>query len=243
MAMPTVVRLLCPAVVWLAACGEAAVPQKPAAAADPFEARRARMIEVQLRGRDIRDERVLDAMRRVPRHLFVPPELADRAYDDRPLPIGQGQTISQPYIVAYMTEAAEIAPADRVLEIGTGSGYQAAVLAVLAREVWTIEILPELAERARATLERLGHRNVHVRAGNGWEGWPDRAPFDAILVTAAPDEIPRALVDQLAVGGRLVVPVGEGVQEMTLVTRTPAGVVEKRTIPVRFVPMTGKPRP
>jgi len=200
------------------------------------------MVERQLRERDIASPAVLSAMLKVERHRFVPVELRHLAYGDHPLPIGSDQTISQPYIVAYMTQAAEISPGDRVLEIGTGSGYQAAVLGELAREVYTIEIIPELAETARSVLTELGYRNVHVKAGNGYLGWPEHAPFDAIIVTAAPDEVPRALVDQLAVGGKMVIPVGTVMQEMMIIDKTREGVVERKTIPVRFVPMTGKPR-
>lgn len=200
------------------------------------------MIEDQIRSRGIRDERVLAAMGRVPRERFVPETYRADAYGDYPLPIGYNQTISQPYIVAYMTEAAEVGPEDKVLEIGTGSGYQAAVLAEIAREVYSIEIVGPLAERAEATLRDLGYTNVHVRHGDGYRGWPDAAPFDAIVVTAAPDHVPKPLVEQLAVGGRLVIPVGKYVQEMQLITKTQAGVTEERTIPVRFVPLTRKPR-
>jgi protein-L-isoaspartate(D-aspartate) O-methyltransferase len=159
------------------------------------------------------------------------------------LPIGHDQTISQPYIVAYMTEAAEIASGEKVLEIGTGSGYQAAVLAELAKEVYSIEIIPELADGARAVLNRLGYKNVEVRTGNGYLGWPEKAPFDAIVVTAAPDQVPQTLVEQLAVKGKMIVPVGTGFQEMTIISKTESGVVERRTIPVAFVPMVGKPTP
>ena len=208
---------------------------------DDYERERRQMVERQIRARDVKDKAVLEAMRRVPRHRFVPSQIAHRAYEDNPLPIGQGQTISQPYIVAYMTEAAEVSKNDKVLEIGTGSGYQAAVLGELAREVYTIEIIPELAERAQKTLAEMGYTNVHVRAGNGYLGWPEHAPFDAIVVTAAPDEIPQALVEQLAVGGKMVVPVGAGDQDMMIITKTKDGVIQKKTIPVRFVPMTGKP--
>jgi protein-L-isoaspartate(D-aspartate) O-methyltransferase len=199
------------------------------------------MVERQIEARDIRSPAVLAALRKVPRERFVPAGAVDVAYADHPLPIGLGQTISQPYIVAYMTEAAEISPNDKVLEIGTGSGYQAAILGEVAREVYTIEIIPELAERARSVLAELGYANVHVKAGNGYLGWPEHAPFDAIVVTAAPDEVPPALVDQLAVGGRMVIPVGSANQDMMIIERTKSGVVERRTIPVRFVPMTGKP--
>jgi protein-L-isoaspartate(D-aspartate) O-methyltransferase len=204
------------------------------------QALRSQMVEQQIRARGVRDPRVLEAMLEVPRERFVPASLADRAYDDRPLPIGLGQTISQPFIVAYMTEALGLAPAHRVLEIGTGSGYQAAVLGELAREVYTIEIVPELARRAAATLKALGYANVQVREGDGFHGWPERAPFDRILVTAAPEQIPEPLLDQLAPGGRLVIPVGarDGTQWITIAEKTPRGVVQRRTIAVRFVPLT-----
>jgi protein-L-isoaspartate(D-aspartate) O-methyltransferase len=240
--------------LWLApltplACAFEAPPRTTAhaaksvtAAMDSFAAEREIMVDQQLKARDIRSPAVLEAMRRVPRHSFVPAEVRSLAYADHPLPIGSGQTISQPYIVAYMTEAAEISPGDKVLEIGTGSGYQAAVLGEMARDVYTIEIVPELAERASTALAGLGYENVHVKAGNGYLGWPEHAPFDAIVVTAAPDEVPQALVDQLAIGGRMVIPVGVIVQDMMIIERTRRGVVERKTIPVRFVPMTGKPQ-
>ena len=196
------------------------------------------MVERQIRDRGVDDARVLAAMAAVPRERFVPPELAERAYDDTPLPIGGGQTISQPYIVAYMTDALGVEPGHRVLEIGTGSGYQAAVLAQLAREVYTIEIVPELSRRAGAVLKSLGYANVQLRTGDGYAGWPQQAPFDRIIVTAAPERMPQPLVDQLAPGGRLVAPVGgqDQTQWMTIIDRTPKGVTERRTIPVRFVP-------
>ena len=200
------------------------------------------MIATQIRARDIENPAVLKAMARVPRHLFVPADVQPFAYDDRPLPIGLGQTISQPYIVAYMTEALQLRPEHKVLEIGTGSGYQAAVLAEIVKHVNTIEIVPDLAARARQTLAQAGYRNVDVRAGNGYLGWPELAPFDRIIVTAAPAEIPQALVDQLAVGGIMVIPVGTMYQEMVIITKTPGGVAQKRTIPVRFVPMVSKPK-
>ena len=202
---------------------------------------RRRMVEQQLRARGLTDARVLRAMERVPRHRFVPEDQAAAAYGDHPLPIGLRQTISQPYIVGYMTEAVQLAPGDRVLEIGTGSGYQAAVLSELVAEVYSIEIIPELADRARTTLAALDHDNVQVRTGNGYLGWPEHAPFDAILVTAAPPEIPPALVEQLAIGGRMAIPVGDAYQEMVIVTKTAEGVAEEVTFPVRFVPMTGRP--
>ena len=213
-----------------------AAPAKTAAQ-DPTTSARSAMVATQIRARGIRDTAVLAAMERVPRHEFVPDALKREAYDDTPLPIGFDQTISQPYIVAYMTEAAEVGPNERVLEIGTGSGYQAAILAELAREVYTIEIVPGLAARAQAQLRALGYTNVHARTGDGYAGWKEHAPYDAIVVTAAPDHVPPALVEQLAVGGRMVIPVGRGDQEMRVISRTAAGVVEQVTIPVRFVPL------
>ena len=209
---------------------------------DEWERLRLQMVDRQIRGRGIRSPAVLKAMAAVPRHLFVPPDVRAFAYEDRPLPIGLGQTISQPFIVAYMTEALQTSPDDSVLEIGTGSGYQAAVLAELVRGVYTIEIIPALADRARRALAEAGYRNVHVRTGNGYLGWPEQAPFPRIIVTAAPEEIPPALVEQLAIGGTLVLPVGTSFQEMTIVTKTAAGVTEKKTMPVRFVPMVNEPR-
>jgi protein-L-isoaspartate(D-aspartate) O-methyltransferase len=211
---------------------------------DDGRERRLDMVERQIRQRGVVDERVLDVLRSVPRERFVPPEAVPHAYDDMPLAIGFGQTISQPYIVAYMTEALVVQPTHRVLEIGTGSGYQAAVLGQLAREVYTIEIVSGLARTASTVLRELGYSNVHVREGDGYAGWPEQAPFDRIIVTAAPDEIPQPLIDQLAPGGRLVIPIGSQgeTQWMTIVERTAAGVVERRTIPVQFVPFTrGKP--
>lgn len=216
--------------------------QNAVASGDSFAVERAAMVDQQIRARGIKDSAVLRAMLMVPRHRFVPASARHLAYADHPLPIGLEQTISQPYIVAYMTEAAEVSPGDRVLEIGTGSGYQAAVLGEIAREVYTIEIIPGLAEGARSVLADLGYRNVHVKAGNGYLGWPEHAPFDAILVTAAPEEVPHALVDQLALGGKMMVPIGSVVQEMMIIERTARGVIQRKTIPVRFVPMTGKPQ-
>lgn len=204
---------------------------------DNYDAMRARMVETQIRARDVQNAAVLDAMRRVPRHLFVPDDERPFAYDDRPLPIGRGQTISQPYIVAYMTEALQAEPSHKVLEIGTGSGYQAAVLAEIVKQVYSIEIVPNLADSARRSLAQAGYRNVEVRTGDGYLGWPDHAPFDRIIVTAAPPEIPQALVDQLAVGGVMVVPVGTAYQEIVIITKTNTGVTQRRTIEVRFVPM------
>ena len=203
---------------------------------------RQRMVDTQLKARDIRDARVLDAMFKVPRHLFVPESQRADAYIDAPLPIGYGQTISQPYIVAFMTQALHVEPGDRVLEIGTGSGYQAAVLGELAKEVYTIEIVPRLAEWAGETLKNLGYRNIQVRTGNGYLGWPEHAPYDRIMVTAAPDEVPAALVSQLKVGGVMAIPVGTGYQELRILRRTATGTETLGTLPVRFVPMTGKPK-
>lgn len=201
---------------------------------------RTRMVTEQLKGRDIRNERVLDAMLSVPRHLFIPEDARGGAYGDFPVPIGYGQTISQPYIVAFMTQALDVGPGDRVLEIGTGSGYQAAVLSLLAKEVFTIEIIESLADRARATLMDLGYQNVQVRAGNGYRGWPEHAPFDRIIVTAAPEVVPPALVEQLKIGGLMAIPVGVGDQELRVMRRTSSGLETITTLPVRFVPMTGK---
>jgi len=195
----------------------------------------------------VRDTRVLDAMRKVPRHEFVPPDQAPFAYDDRPLPIGEGQTISQPFIVGAMTEALELKPSDRVLEIGTGSGYQAAVLAEIVSEVYTMEIVEPLSLGAEKALARLGYRNVHVRAGDGFRGWPEHAPFDAIIVTCAPEKVPAPLVDQLKVGGRMVIPLGADVdgrpwaaQDLVIVRKTEKGVETSKSMDVRFVPMTGE---
>ena len=200
------------------------------------------MVDDQIRGRGITDQRVLAAMRSVPRERFVPETVTGQAYADHPLPIGYGQTISQPYIVAYMSETLQVTKSSKVLEIGTGSGYQAAILGELAGEVYSIEIVPELADRARQTLDALGYKNIHVRTGDGYRGWPEQAPFDRIMVTAAPDHVPQPLVDQLATGGRLVIPVGRTEQDLLLITRTPTGVVQRRTIPVRFVPLVRSPK-
>jgi protein-L-isoaspartate(D-aspartate) O-methyltransferase len=209
----------------------------PAARAPEREA----MVARQLAGRDITDPRVLAAMRTIPRHEFVPPDVAGAAYQDSPLPIGLGQTISQPYIVALMTQLAQPGPQSRALDVGTGSGYQAAVLAEVAGKVYSIEILCELAREAEARLDRLGYRNVEVRCGDGYRGWPEAAPFDLIIVAAAPEEIPQPLIDQLAPGGRLVIPVGEGHQELIVVERSRDGAISRFSAGgVRFVPMTGE---
>jgi len=198
------------------------------------------MIERQIVARGITNERVLKVMGTVPRHELVPANSRNRAYVDEPVPIGYGQTISQPYVVALMTEQLDAKPTDRVLEIGTGSGYQAAVLAGLVREVYTIEIVSQLAERARSDLARLAYTNVHVRAGDGYKGWPEAAPFDAVIVTCAPDSVPQALVDQLKEGGRMIIPVGCGGfdQELYLLEKNSGQVEKHAVLPVRFVPMT-----
>ncbi len=210
-------------------------------ARDHWAALRDRMVREQIEPRGIRDAKTLAALRRVPRHLFVPEAARDHAYEDYPLPIGEGQTISQPYIVAYMTEALRLRGGERVLEIGTGSGYQAAILAEIAAEVYSIEIVASLAASAAERLAALGYANVRVRAGDGYRGWPEAAPFDGILVTAAPDHVPQPLVDELKPGGRLVIPVGVDAQELrVLVKRADGGLDEERTLPVRFVPMTGE---
>jgi protein-L-isoaspartate(D-aspartate) O-methyltransferase len=223
------------------ACAAIGDSNEPAQDEKELIRRRQAMVETQMRARDIHDPRVLEAMTKVPRHRFVLEQDLGAAYGDHPLSIGLGQTISQPYIVAFMTQALRVTPESRVLEIGTGSGYQAAVLGELAKEVYTIEIVSPLAERAGAILKTLGYRNVFVREGDGYAGWPDKAPFDAIMVTAAPDHIPQPLIDQLRIGGRLVIPVGRGDQELLVMTRTPDGLREEERIPVRFVPLTRRP--
>ena len=198
------------------------------------------MVRTQIASRGVRDPRVLEAMRTVPRHLFVPEEVRDEAYDDSPQPIGEGQTISQPYIVGLMSELLQLSPGDRVLEIGTGSGYQAAVLATMGCEVYSIEIRPELARTAEQRLRELHLDSVHVRTGDGYGGWPSAAPFAGIIVTAAPERVPEPLLDQLAAGGHMVIPVGAFYQHLKVITRTADGFKERDVIPVRFVPMTGK---
>lgn len=221
----------------------------PAASMNPepdFAALRQQMVRTQLAppARDITDPRVLAAMSKVPRHEFVPAAERANAYEDCPLPIGHGQTISQPYIVAFMTEKLRPQPTDKVLEIGTGSGYQAAVLAELVAAVYTIEILEPLGRRASADLARLGYTNVFVRIGDGYQGWPEAAPFDAIIVTCAPDHVPPPLVDQLKEGGRMIIPVGPlGDQQLYLLEKRGGQVTRRAVLPVRFVPMTGRARP
>lgn len=202
-----------------------------------YEANRHKMVEQQIRQRGVTDEKVLNAMKKVKRHEFVLPELKHLAYNDHPLPIGQGQTISQPFIVAFMTEALSLEPHEKVLEIGTGSGYQAAVLGELVKEVYTIEIVPELARQSKERLQKLGYQNVTVKEGDGYKGWPEHAPFDAVIITAAPPSIPEALVEQLKVGGRMIVPVGTYYQELILLKKNKDGLQKETLIPVRFVPM------
>ncbi len=229
-------------VLAIAACGVSAQPQP-----GEFEQERAALVQTLTKpvfGRTpVRSIRVLEAVQAVPRHEFVPTDLQAHAYKDQPLPIGHQQTISQPYIVAIMTEALQLQPTDSVLEIGTGSGYQAAVLALLVEQVYTIEIVPELGRNAKTKLGELGYDNVVVRIGDGYKGWPDHAPFDCIIVTAAPDHVPQPLIDQLKVGGRMIIPVGpeRDTQELLLITRTEDGQIsEDRIELVRFVPMTGE---
>jgi protein-L-isoaspartate(D-aspartate) O-methyltransferase len=220
-----------------------AAAARPTEAQDAFAKARREMVEQQIAGREVRDSATLRAMLSVPRHQFVPANLRDHAYADFPLPIGRGQTISQPYIVAFMTEQLGLTPRSRVLEVGTGSGYQAAVLAEIAAEVYTIEIVAPLAEEAAARLQRLGYGRVHVRTGDGYNGWAEAAPFDAIIVTAAAGFVPPPLVEQLRPGGRMVIPVGEvgAVQQLMLVEKAADGRTATRTlIPVRFVPLTGR---
>ena len=207
---------------------------------DPFSTKRLEMVEKQIMKRGVTEPGVVGAMTDVPRHLFVPDSKQDQAYVDSPVSIGSGQTISQPYIVALMTSLLELEKGDRVLEIGTGSGYQAAVLARLVDEVYTIEIREALGRRAEKTLAELGFKNVHVRIGDGYKGWPEKAPFDGIIVTAAPERIPEPLLDQLKLGGRLVIPVGAFFQDLLVITKTPDGFEERKVAPVRFVPMIGE---
>jgi protein-L-isoaspartate(D-aspartate) O-methyltransferase len=218
-----------------AGCGQTAAP------ASDFTAERQRMVQQQLMPRGINDGRVLAAMAKVPREEFVPPDSREASYADGPLPIGYGQTISQPYIVAFMTEELRPKPSDRVLEIGTGSGYQAAILAELVKEVYTVEIVEPLAKNAETTLQRLGYKNVHVKVGDGYRGWPEYAPFDAITVTCAPDHVPQQLTDQLKDGGRMIIPVGgRFAQELYLLEKRNGQLKESAVLPVRFVPMVGE---
>jgi protein-L-isoaspartate(D-aspartate) O-methyltransferase len=214
-----------------------------APAVSDFAAQRQLMIQQQLVTRGVNNERVLAAMAKVPREEFIPPDSRTASYEDGPLPIGYGQTISQPYIVAFMTQQLRPKPSDRVLEIGTGSGYQAAILAELVSEVYSIEIVEPLAKNAETTLQRLGYKNVHVKIGNGYEGWPEEALFDAIIVTCAPDKVPQPLVDQLKDSGRMVIPVGDRfAQQLYLLEKKNGQLKQSATLPVRFVPMTSEPQ-
>ncbi len=237
----SIFRILCFAaagfLIVLTACGREHKLPEGMEAEQFYDGLRDRMVATQIEARGIRDARVLSILGNVPRHRFVPEADRTRAYEDYPLSIGHGQTISQPYIVGLMTELLALKGTERVLEIGTGSGYQAAVLSGLAAEVYTIEIIPELAARADSILSELGYGNVRVRAGDGYAGWPEAAPFDAVIVTAAPDRIPQALADQLKPGGRLVIPVGSITQELLLAVKTERGLDVKSITPVRFVPM------
>ncbi len=220
---------------------EPAAPAGPGAFGERAEERR-EMVAEQIRARGVRDPAVLRALERTPRHAFVPPDLASAAYRDHPLPIGGEQTISQPFVVAWMTEALEPKPGDRILEVGTGSGYQAAVLAEIVGRVFTIEIVESLAREARARLAALGYRNVEARAGDGYRGWPEEAPFDGVIVTAGAPRVPPALLEQLREGGRLVIPLEGDPTELVVFTRTATGVERRSLGPVRFVPMTGDVR-
>ncbi len=202
-----------------------------------FAEERDRMVEFQLKERGIKDERVLQAMRKIPRHLFVPEEMRPFAYGDEPLPIGEGQTISQPYIVAYMTEALELKGDEIVLEVGTGSGYQTAVLAEIVREIYTIELIEALSLKAQEILHKLGYSNVFFKIGDGTLGWQEHAPFDAMMVTAAPPSVPKGLQDQLKASGRMVIPVGSCFQELVLISREKKGFKKRKLLPVRFVPL------
>ena len=202
-----------------------------------FAKERRVMTDSQIRARGVRDPLVLAAIDKVPRHLFVPEGMRGSAHDDEPLPIGHGQTISQPYIVAYMTEALGLQGGERVLEVGTGSGYQTAVLAEIVREVWTVEIVKSLSLQARSILDSLGYANIHYRVGDGSGGWPESAPFDAVMVTAAAARMPESLEDQLGLGGRMIIPVGTDLQELFLVRREKKGLTRERLLAVRFVPL------
>lgn len=204
---------------------------------DSFDKQRERMVETQIRARGVKDKKILQVMRRVPRHLFIPSDMAPYAYADEPLPVGEGQTISQPYIVAYMTEALALTGRERVLEVGTGSGYQTAVLAELAAEVYTVELISSLAAHARDVLTGLGYKNIHYRHGDGSLGWPEEAPFDRIIVTAAAASMPNTLQQQLRDQGRLVLPLGSEIQELVLVVRRENEFILTRLLPVRFVPL------
>lgn len=211
--------------------------QPPVPVQEHWEDKAARMVASQIVARGVSDGRVIDAMQHTPRHLFVPDDVKEFAYNDYPLPIGYGQTISQPYIVALMTELLELSGDEVVLEIGTGSGYQAAILSRLVKNCYSMEVVRELAEGSGKLLKELGYQNVEVKWGDGYQGWPEKAPFDAIIITAAPEEVPEKLVEQLKTGGRMVVPVGKFYQNLLLITKKEEGYRQKNIIPVRFVPM------
>jgi protein-L-isoaspartate(D-aspartate) O-methyltransferase len=236
MTNPRGVALLLAAAFVCAACrGEKKMADDPEAAA------RDRMVKMQIAGRGVKDPRILDAMRQIPRELFVDAQYRHEAYADHPLPIGDGQTVTQPYVAALMTELLDIQQSDRVLEIGTGSGYESAILSRLARHVYSIEILPEIARKAEVRLRGLRCENIDFRVGDGYRGWPEAAPFDAIIVTAAPRKIPEPLIEQLAPNGRMVIPVGDFYQELKVYAKAADGTVtETSVLPVRFVPMTGE---
>lgn len=223
--------------ILIIACGK---ENRMKPSSEKLELLRNNMVEGQIIARGVKDPLVIKAMRTVPRHLFIPDDNPSYAYLDEPRPIGEGQTISQPYIVAFMTEQLKLKPNDKVLEIGTGSGYQAAILAQIVDSVYTIEIIPELAQRAKEVIKELNYNNVVVIEGDGYNGWPSKAPFDAIIVTAAPSKIPPPLLEQLKDGGRMVLPVGEYVQELVVVNKNKNGISMENVLPVRFVPMTGK---
>jgi protein-L-isoaspartate(D-aspartate) O-methyltransferase len=202
-----------------------------------YQEERESMVTTQIKSRGIKDTNVLEAMEKVPRHVFVPENMRKVAYNDEPLPIGNGQTISQPYIVAYMTEVLQLSIEEKVLEVGTGSGYQAAILAEIAKEVFTVEIIDGLSKNAQEVLQAEGYTNIHFRVGDGSYGWEENAPYDAIMVTAAPPEVPKALQDQLKIGGRMIVPVGDAFQELVLIVREKRRFKKKKLLPVRFVPL------
>lgn len=204
---------------------------------DFLHKKREEMVETQIKARGIEDENLLDAMRKIPRHEFVPDNMQEHAYNDEPLPIGGGQTISQPYIVAYMTSVLDLKKDDKVLEIGTGSGYQAAVLAELAAEVYTVEIHQDLSQKARKILDKLGYSNIRYRIGDGTQGWDSHSPYDAVMVTAAPASIPEKLKEQMGIGAKMVIPVGQAFQELVLITREQDKFSRRKLLPVRFVPL------
>ena len=214
--------------------------QKSEPKEEKFQESRYAMVENQIQSRGITDKEILTALRKVPRHRFVPAHLQDQAYRDEPLPIGENQTISQPFIVAYMTDQLNLKSHSKVLEIGTGSGYQAAILAELCDSVFTIEIIPTLSKSAQTVIQELGYDNIYFKIGDGYQGWLEKSPFDAIIVTAAPDHIPQPLIDQLAINGRMIIPVGDFFQDLILIQKNEKGITRDKKIPVRFVPMRGK---